>query len=270
MTTVAPAAVASPSSPAPRAWPRLPIVAAIGGAWVLAVAAEATGRGAALHHDSLIEGGLPMAAALGLFVVAWQAMIAAMMLPSSLPLIRLFGQTTVAVPERGRTMAAFLGGYAVVWSGFGVIAFLGDTALHRTVDSSPWLSAHPWVIGGSVFILAGAFQFSSLKERCLTQCRHPAAWMLKHYRRGTSEAFRMGRSHGLFCLGCCWALMLVSFAAGVANLAWMGVLTLIMVFEKTARHGQRAVAPIGVGLLVVGALVLAHPGWLPSVLSSSA
>src|SRR5258706_540132 len=83
-----------------------------------------------------------------------------------------------------------------------------------------------WPIGGSVLIGAGLFQFSDLKDRCLSECRNPGAFLMKHYRRGAAEAFRIGRTHGLFCLGCCWALMLVAFAVGVANLAWMAVLTL--------------------------------------------
>jgi predicted metal-binding membrane protein len=250
--------------------PRPLILGAIAAAWGLAIVAEATGRGAALHHEHLIEGGLPYGAALGLFVVAWQVMIAAMMLPSSLPLVRLFDQASAAAPRRGRALAGFIGGYAAVWSAFGVLAFAGDTAVHRTVDESPWLTAHPWVIGGSVLLLAGAFQFSSLKDACLEQCRHPAAWLLRRYRRGTSAAFRLGRDHGLFCVGCCWALMLVSFAAGVANLAWMAGLTAVMVFEKTGPGGNRGRAPIGVTLLVLGALVLVHPGWLPAVLGTHA
>ena len=133
----------------------------------------------------------------------------------------------------------FLTGYAVVWSVFGALAFLGDALTHDTVDATPWLAAHPAVIGGGVLALGGAFQFSSLKDRCLKECRHPAGFLLPRYQRGTRAAFRLGRQHGLFCLGCCWALMLVGFAAGVANLWWMATLTALMVFEKTGREGQR-------------------------------
>ena len=100
---------------------------------------------------------------------------------------------------------------------------------------------------------------TSLKDRCLTVCRHPGAYLLQHYRRGVGGAFRLGAGHGLFCVGCCWALMLVGFAAGVANLWWMATLTTIMVFEKTAPAGRRGVRPIGLGLIVLGCVLLADP-----------
>jgi predicted metal-binding membrane protein len=234
----------------------------IGGAWLLALVAQASGGGALLHHDSLLEGGLPWLAALALFLLAWQAMIAAMMLPSSLPLVRLF--TTAARGQRhpSAVVAAFLAGYAVVWSVFGAAALAGDVGVHRLVAAWSWLAERPWLIEGSTLALAGAFQFSSLKDECLRQCRHPGAFLLRFYERGLGGALRLGLRHGLFCLGCCWALMLVTFAVGVANLWWMAALTALMVWEKTARGGERGVPRAGVALLASAALVLAQPIWL--------
>ena len=248
--------------------PHASIVWAIGGAWLLAVVAEASGHESALHHDSLIEGGPPFWAALFLFLLAWQVMIAAMMLPSSLPFIRLFAQTAAPQPHAARARAAFLGGYTLIWTGFGGLAFTFDLGVHRSVDHWAWLSAHTFLIAGGTFVLAGAFQFSPLKSRCLQVCRHPGAFLLRYYRRGTGEALRIGVRHGVFCLGCCWALMLVAFAAGVANLAWMAGFAALMVYEKTGAGGDRAAAPIGVVLLGVGCLVLLNPSWLPSALTS--
>jgi predicted metal-binding membrane protein len=118
-----------------------------------------------------------------------------------------------------------------------------------------------------MLLVAGAFQFSDLKDRCLRQCRHPALYLQQHYRRGVGAAFRLGRGHGLFCLGCCWALMLLAFAVGVANLTWMAALTAIMVVEKATPAGRRAVRPVGLALLALGVLVLAHPAWLPAALT---
>jgi predicted metal-binding membrane protein len=228
-------------------------------AWAVAVTAQATGRGRALHHDALAEGGLPIWAALGLFLLAWQLMIAAMMLPSSLPMIRLFSRASMNQPRPLRAKAAFLGGYAALWTGFGAAAFLGDLGIHQLVDRWSWLAARPGLLGGGALLLAGGFQFSKLKDRCLTVCRHPGGYLLQHYRRGVGGAFRLGAGHGLFCIGCCWALMLVGFAAGVANLWWMATLTAVMVFEKTAPAGRRGVRPIGLGLIVLGCLLLADP-----------
>lgn len=258
-------AAAAPSRGPSIAWP---LVGAIAGAWVLAVIAEASGHGAALHHDTLIEGGLPFWAALCLFLLAWQAMTVAMMLPSSLPTVRLFNRMSAAAPKAGRAQGAFLGAYLLIWTFFGAFAFISDLGVHRSVDNWPWLAAHSWLIAGGTIVLAGAFQFSSLKERCLQQCRHPAAFLLRFYRRGTGSALRTGLHHGLFCLGCCWALMLVAFAAGVANLAWMAAFTAIMVFEKTGPGGDRGAEPIGLGLLVLGSVVLVHPPWLGSLFAA--
>ena len=243
------------------------ILAAIAAAWLVSLAAEASGSAGRLHHDSLIEGGPPLWAALPAFLIAWQVMIGAMMLPSSLPMIRLFRAAATRQERPAATLAAFLGGYLLVWTGFGAAAFLGDIAVHRTVHATPWLESHPWLISAGVLALAGGFQFTDLKDRCLEQCRHPGMYLMRHYRRGVGEGYRLGRDHGMFCLGCCWALMLVMFAAGVANLVWMALLGAVMFYEKAGRHGRRLTPVVGVALLVWAGLVLAHPAWLPGALA---
>jgi len=245
-----------------------PIPVAIASAWLLAVVAEATGKGRLLSHDALVHSGLPVWAALGIHLLAWQFMVDAMMLPTALPMIRLFANVSRRQERPRAAMGAFLGSYVLIWTAFGAVAFLGDVRLHRLVHATPWLGTHPWMIAGSTLALAGLFQFSSLKDRCLQQCRHPAAFLLQHYRRGVGAAFRLGRTHGLFCLGCCWALMLVGFAAGMANLWWMAALTAVMAYEKAGRYGDVAVPVIGTALLVLGGVVLIHPGWLPQVFAA--
>ena len=197
----------------------------VAGAWLLAAAAELTGRGSLFNHDTLIHGGLPRPAALALFLVAWQFMVAAMMLPSALPLIRLFDRASASQPRARAARVAFVASYVLVWTAFGAGAFLFDTVVHATVDASPWLLAHAYLIAGGTLIVAGLFQFSPLKEACLRQCRNPGAFLIRHYRRGVDRAFMTGLWHGVFCLGCCWALMLVAFAMGMANLVWMAALT---------------------------------------------
>ena len=257
--TAAAAAIARPRPRTPR-----PVVLAIAVGWALAVVAELTGTAGALHHDALIEGGPPLWAALLLFLVAWQAMVAAMMLPSSLPLIRLFEAASRKQVHVRLVRAAFLAGYAAVWTGFGALAFVGDVGLHRTVDAVPWLHERPWLIGGSVLALAGLFQFSDLKDQCLSKCRMPGPYLLSHYRRGVAAGFRRGGGHGLFCLGCCWALMLVMFAAGVAMLWWMAALTAVMVYEKTGRYGRTLTSIVGFALLALSVVALLHPPWFPA------
>jgi predicted metal-binding membrane protein len=273
-------AIASALAPVrPRA-PR-PVLLAIGAAWALAVAAELTGTAGLLHpdgpagalqhegtagarhHDMPSEGGSPWVA-LPLFLLAWQVMVAAMMLPSSLPLVRLFAAASARQERPRRVYGAFLGGYAAVWTAFGAVALAGVAALDELVDTAPWIAGRSWVVAGSVLALAGAFQFSGLKDRCLTECRHPGPYLVSHYRRGVGAAFRLGSGHGLFCLGCCWALMLVLVAAGFASLFWMAGLAAVTVYEKTGRHGPALARLVGVVLLVWAALVLAQPAWLPS------
>ena len=239
------------------------VAIAIAAAWTLAIIAQGTGTAGVLHHDALIEGDLPGAVAVGLSIVAWQAMVAAMMLPSSLPLVRMFDAVSASQEQRAAVMGAFLGGYVLVWTAFGALAFAGDAAVHALVDGSAWLEARTWLIGGSVLVATGAFQFTALKDRCLEKCRNPGLFLNRRYRRGIGAAFELGRDHGLFCLGCCWALMVVMFAAGVGNLWWMAALTALMVYEKTAPGGRRSVPVTGIAFLAWGAVVLAHPAWLP-------
>jgi predicted metal-binding membrane protein len=137
-----------------------------------------------------------------------------------------------------------------------------DTQIHRLVNSWFWLYLHPWLIGAATFALAGAFQFSPLKERCLKQCRSPFSFFVRYYRKGGGGAWRLGLRHGAFCLGCCWALMLVMFGLGVGSLVWMAMLTGVMVIEKTFPGGKRLSPVVGIVLLLLAALWLIHPPWL--------
>lgn len=239
------------------------IPSAIAIAWAIAAFAQFNGSAALLHHDALIERGPPLGIALALFALAWLVMIAAMMLPSALPLLRMFAVASANQPHPALVFASFVAGYVVVWAAFGLVAFGGDVVLHRVVDRVAWLGAHPWVIAGGVLAMAGAFQFTPLKDACLRACRLPANFLVHHYRRGLRAGFQLGYRHGLFCAGCCWALMLISFAAGFASLWWMAALTALMVYEKTARNGRAAVPIAGAILLFWSALVFAHPSWLP-------
>ena len=157
---------ATPAPAVPRATAHPTLVWAIAAAWAVAVAAQVTGRGQALHHDGLLQGGLASWAALGLFLLAWQVMIAAMLPSSPAP------HPSVRPGQRQPTQAATGQGgvpwlFAALWTGFGVAAFLGDLGIHRLVDRWSWLATRPALLGGAVLLLAGAFQFSTLKDRCL-------------------------------------------------------------------------------------------------------
>lgn len=247
-------------------WP-VGVMAAIALGWMAAIAAEVSGHSGALHHDALIEGTLEPGVAMLLFVGAWQLMIAAMMLPSALPMIRLHATASAAHPEPERVRIAFVAAYAMVWTIFGAAAFAADTVIHRSVDATPWVGARPWLIAGALLVTAGAGQFLPLTQSCLRSCRHPYAFLLHRFQPGVREAFRLGTDHGLYCLGCCWALMLVMFAAGVANIAWMAGLTAVMTYAKIGRRGEALLPAVGITLIAWGGLVLLHAAWLPHALA---
>jgi predicted metal-binding membrane protein len=174
-----------------------------------------------------------------------------MMLPSALPLIRLFDRVSAAQPRARAARIAFVASYVLVWTAFGAAAFLFDTVVHATVDASPWLLAHASLIAGGTLVVAGLFQFSPLKEACLRQCRNPGAFILRYYRRGVGRAFATGAWHGVFCLGCCWALMLVMFAVGTMNVLWMAVLGMLMTIEKMSTTARFSRA-LGIASVVIG------------------
>jgi len=186
-----------------------------------------------------------------LVVVGWVVMIVAMMLPTSLPLISMFYRMTCQRIHRIQLLSLVLAGYLLVWTLFGVVAVLGDGALHEAVANSRWLDAHAWLIGASIFALAGLYQFTPLKYYCLDKCRSPMSFLIMHWqgRRDRYHAFRLGVQHGLFCLGCCWSLMLLMFAVGMSNLGWMLVLGAVMAIEKNLPWGRRFSAPLGIILL---------------------
>ena len=236
--------------------------------WFVAILAWAEGWGGALGHDHLIEHGPGLGPALGLFLGGWLIMVAAMMLPSSLAAFRWFDGITVGRTDRSSLGAAFLAGYIALWTGFGALAFLGDIGFHRFVDGWPWLASRPWLIGGSVLALAGAFELSPLARRCSRRSAQ-ATRPLGGRRLVTVGAIRLGADHGLRRLRRCWALMLLSFAVGMASLGWMAALTLLMVLQER-KGGGRVSLLMGMALLVVAALVIAHPGWMPSLFPGAA
>jgi predicted metal-binding membrane protein len=216
----------------------------------------------------LLVDGLAVWGSLALFLVAWQVHVAAMMLPTTLPMTGLFNKVAAAQRRPGLARFGFHGGYLAVWTAFGIAALVGDALLRGAGGN--WLLSRPEWMAGSVLVLAGAFQFSSLKDRCLDKCRHPRSFLLNHYRQGVAGGLSLGARHGLFCLGCCWALMLVMFVVGIANLAWMAPLAALMLAEKVWRHGRRIVRPTGVALIALGVVVLLDPAWMPSLVPTEA
>jgi predicted metal-binding membrane protein len=229
---------------------------AVGGAcWLLLAGLAVMAPGLANHHGVLgaLATGRNPVLVLGLFAGAWLVMVGAMMLPTTVPMVRLHGVVTARVEHRGGVRAVFLAAYFVVWLTFAWVALLGDAGVHALVEEWDWLHDHEGVVLAGALGLAGAAQFAPLTRRCLRVCRDPRGFLFQHYRRGVAAAWWLGVRHGMSCLGCCWALMLVMFATGAGNLWWMVALTAVMVAEKTTRWGPRLVAPVGLVLLFAAA-----------------
>jgi predicted metal-binding membrane protein len=233
------------------------LAVAIAAAWLLAVVAQLTGNAGALHHHALIEPGAPpLWIGLPMFLVAWLVMVVGMMLPGSLRAIGAALAAPVgsvglsASRQPGRALAGFLAAYALVWLGFGLVAFIGDMGLHALVHASAWLAARPFLIEAAVLALAGVYQFAPVKRRGLEACRHPQALPLHASAAGPARGgFEAGFSHAIDCVASSWALMLLMFAAGFANLIWMAVLAIAMAYEALGRHGRRSASAFGVALL---------------------
>jgi predicted metal-binding membrane protein len=239
--------------------PRVPraVPVAIVLAWTAIIALHISGHGGAVDHDTLVgPGGQVDVTSLLVYAAAWIIMITAMMLPSAVPLLGLFAGVSRSQPRAGLVVAAFVSGYLAVWTVFGWLALGFDTAVHTAVEASPWLHERPQLVIAAVLALAGAFQFSSLKDRCLSTCRHPGAYLLSHYRRGAGSALRIGWGHGLFCLGCCWALMIAAFAAGMTDLRWMAGFTVLMTYEKVGRYGNALARIAGFALIGLAVAIL--------------
>jgi predicted metal-binding membrane protein len=194
-----------------------------------------------------------------LHALAWVLMIAAMMLPTTYPLLALFRRIVAGRPDARTLLGLVVAGFFAAWFAFGLVAHAADEALQWGVLRAPVLVSHGWLLGAAVLAGAGTFQFSALKYRCLEQCHTPfsfimARWQGKSPRR---EAWRIGLDHGLFCVGCCWALMLLMFVVGTGNLGWMLVLAAVMAAEKNLPWGRRLRTPLGLGLVAAAAAIVA-------------
>jgi len=236
----------------------LPAVAplAIALAWAALVAAQATGHASLLHGYAHGQAhGLPVWLLVLLppfwltvagFLAAWLVMVAAMMLPANLIAIR---RVSTVVADRPRRLAAgaFVAGHAFTWGAFGVAAYLVDIATHPG----------PTFALPTVAAAAGVFQFTALKRTCLSHRRHLDAHRPRPAGNQLAAAFRLGRSHGLSCVGCCGPLMLLMLAARGAPLLWMAGVTALMVCESLPLLARRATPAIGAGLLVAALLMLA-------------
>ena len=232
-------------------------------AWALLVAWGESPYGRFLDHGEFGEVDVGLSARsfglMSVFVGGWTLMTFAMMLPTSLPLIDMFRRMTARRADAGVLLALLIAGYILVWSAFGLAALFGDRIIHAFAEQSAWLEANAYVIGGATVTLAGLYQFTPLKYMCLDKCRSPMMFIAGRWTGSGphSSALRLGVDHGVFCVGCCWSLMLLMFVVGVGNVGWMLILGAIMAVEKNMPWGKHLSAPLGASLAFGGAVILA-------------
>lgn len=198
----------------------------------------------------------------------WGAMTLAMMLPSASPMILTYAEIADTAARKGEPVVSpfvLAAGYTLVWFGFAALATLAQYAATHAALIDPAMATVSGLFSGAIFIAAGAYQFSNLKLACLRQCQSPFPFFFANWATTPRGVFKLGIRQGLFCFGCCWAMMLVMFAVGVMNVVWMAALGIVMTLEKMGT-GKRFTYAIGVALIAagvgfIGTAVLAHwPG----------
>jgi predicted metal-binding membrane protein len=263
------------------------LIALTGAAWALTLAHTqplgAIDQGAAHHaHPQGVQDAAQLAtsgmagaewsgAGLAAFVVAWAVMMMAMMFPGLTPM--LLTMHAISHHRLGRwgglrTTAVFVGGYLLVWTAVGCLTWAIVRAIGLAASRLDVAQRGQWatLLLGGTLVVAGLYQFTPFKQMCLDHCRSPFIEVMQRWREGYGGALRMGIGHGLYCLGCCWALFTVLVAAGIMSLAWMLALTLIDSAEKTLPIGRGAAQVVGVALLVLGLAVTTRAIGLPGVL----
>jgi predicted metal-binding membrane protein len=190
--------------------------------------------------------------------------MAAMMLPSVAPMVLAYARVGRVRPARTPT-GVFVTAYFAAWGAYGLIAY----GVFRLVDSLDmgalaWDRAGPYVVGGAI-AAAGLYQLTPLKDVCLRHCRSPIHFLAHGWRDGAQGAFRMGFTHGLYCVGCCWGLMLVLFSLGVMSLVWMAAIAGVIFAEKVLPWDERLTRVIGVAFVVLGLWIMVAPDTVPGL-----
>jgi predicted metal-binding membrane protein len=238
------------------------LVALTTACWILLVQSEAVmatmqGDGLPMHVAMAMMRPAATASYLGSTALMWVVMMAAMMTPAVLPVVLTF----LRLDRGGRRIdaALFAGGYLLAWSGFAILATALQWALHRTSLLQGHLLAASSTLAGILLIAAGVYQLTPLKTACLAHCQSPLGFLLSRWQDGPGGALRMGVRHGAYCLGCCWALMLLMFVYGVMSAAAMAGLTVFILAERLLPAGPWSAKLPGVALVVWGLWTLA-PG----------
>jgi len=207
---------------------------------------------------------------LGFYLTSWVVMMAAMMFPSVAPLVAIYaglqrGRRAKSMSAPAGATSALVAGYLVTWTAAGLGAFgLFEAGRALVGDQLAWDAGGRWVAAG-VLLGAAAYEFTPLKNACLTRCRGPLSFILESWRDGRVGALRMGIEHGAWCVGCCWALMAALFALGVMSIAWMVVVALLIAIEKLLPWRRAATAAVASVLVVLAIAVAAAPDRVPAL-----
>jgi predicted metal-binding membrane protein len=233
-------------------------------AWYL-TARQATQMAGMVTGLGQVGGRMANNMAIPLFLAMWLTMMIAMMFPTVVPMVLAHRMVVRKRGEGALASVAFVAGYLVIWTASGAVPLAGFVAfrnLSADAATARWIS----LLAGGVLAGAGLYQFTPWKGRCLRSCRSPLGFIFEHdFGGGWRSAVRAGISHGLWCLGCCWALMAVLLIVGLMNLAWMGALSLVFLAEKNWRHGVTVARLAGTALFGLGLAVIAHPSLLLAV-----
>jgi predicted metal-binding membrane protein len=228
--------------------------------------------GEAARHFGMPSAGAWKLTDFALIFLMWCAMVLAMMLPSAGPMILTYAEIADTAARKGEPAVSPLvlaAGYGAVWLGFASVATLAQGGLSRLALIDPAMASTSTLFSGAVFIGAGVYQFSSLKHSCVTRCQNPFPFFFANWTTAVRSVFRLGLRQGLYCLGCCWAMMLVMFAVGLMNVVWMAVLGIVMTLEKIATTTRFSrivgVALSLIGIVFIASAVIAHwpaaAGW---------
>ena len=189
----------------------------------------------------------------------WTVMMAGMMAPTALPMLLLFAAARAGRDQKGLSLPtlAFGLGYIAVWTTFSAGATLAQYGLHQAALLSPAMASSSGRLNGAILLAAGAYQLTPWKAKCLAHCRSPLGFLMTQWRDGTTGAFQMGFRHGVFCLGCCWAIMCLLFVVGVMNLVWIAMITVFVLIEKVGPAGAFVARLAGAAMILSGIAAVA-------------
>ena len=188
----------------------------------------------------------------------WAIMMVGMMLPSVAPTVLIYAAIARKAATGNTPVAptgAFISGYVVIWIAFSLFATTAQWALDQAALLSPMMVSNSVGLGAVLIVTAGIYQWLPIKDKCLQQCRSPVDFITSHWQKGMTGAFRMGLSHGMFCLGCCWVLMSLLFVGGVMNLLWIAAITLFVLLEKILPLGDAGGRVMGLIMIATGAII---------------